>query len=262
MYVIVAGGGKVGANVDALAPSPRARGDADRAEARPLRAARGRVRAPGAARRRDRALRPRARRDRAAAGHRARAHRRRRGQHDRRPDREGEVRRAEGDRARERPAQPAALRPAGDLADDLRHLEHHGARRARGARARPDPPARAARREPRDRRGADRRRLAVGGQERRGAVAARGLAAHLRHARRPGGDRRRLDGARGGRPGARDPRVRARKTSYVAFFCAADGPGRRRRRCRPSGRVPQRRPPGVGLPVGPPRERWRSSWRR
>ena len=36
---------------------------------------------------------------------------------------------------------------------------------------------------------------------------ARGLAAHLRHARRPGRDRRRLDGARGGRPGTGDPRT-------------------------------------------------------
>ena len=95
-----------------LAAPARQRGDADRAEARPLRDARGRVRAPGAARRRDRALRPRARGHRAAARHRARAHRRRRGQHDHRPDRAREVRRPEGDRARERSAQPAALRPA------------------------------------------------------------------------------------------------------------------------------------------------------
>ena len=100
----------------ALAAPARQRGDADRAEARPLRDARGRVRAPGAARRRDRALRARARGNRAAARHRARADRRRRGQHDRRPARAGEVRRAEGDRARQRPAQPAALRPAGHLA--------------------------------------------------------------------------------------------------------------------------------------------------
>ena len=37
-----------------------------------------------------------------------------------------QLRRAEGDRARQRPAQPGALRPARHLADDLRDLEHHG----------------------------------------------------------------------------------------------------------------------------------------
>src|SRR5436305_3749817 len=199
----------------ALAPPPRERGDADRAAARPLRTARGRIRAPGAARRRDRALRARAGGNRTTARRCARADGRRRGQHDHRPDRAGEVRRPEGDRARERPPQPVALRPARDLADDLRNLERDGARGARGAGARPHPPARAARREPRDRRGGDRRRIAVGGPEHRGALAARGLAAHLRHARRPGRDRRRLHRARGRRPGAGDPRTgeRGRVTS-------------------------------------------------
>ena len=38
------------------------------------------------------------------------------------PDRQGGLRRAEGDRARQRPAQPAALRPARDHADGLRDV--------------------------------------------------------------------------------------------------------------------------------------------
>ena len=62
------------------------------------------------------------------------------------------------------PRNQAAFRPARHLADGLRDLEHHGARRARGSGARSHPPARAAQGEPRDRRGADRPRLAVGGQ--------------------------------------------------------------------------------------------------
>ena len=68
-----------------------------------------------------------------------------------------------------------------------------GARRARGARTRPDPPARAAQGEPRDRRGADRQSFAVRRQARREAAAARGRRVYLRHARRQGGDRRRHD---------------------------------------------------------------------
>ena len=44
MYVIVAGGGKVGANITRSLVEMAARGDAHRAAARPLRAARGRVR--------------------------------------------------------------------------------------------------------------------------------------------------------------------------------------------------------------------------
>ena len=71
------------------------------------------------------------------------------------------------------PRNQAALRPARHLADDLRDLEHHGADRARGARARARPPARAAAREPRDRRGADRRRTRRRRQARREARAAR-----------------------------------------------------------------------------------------
>ena len=47
----------------------------------------------------------------------------------------------------------------------------------------------------------------VAGQARRGAVAAGGRAPHLGDARRPGGDRRRVDDAPGRRPGARDPRA-------------------------------------------------------
>ena len=66
--------------------------------------------------------------------------------------------------------------------------------------------------------------LALGGPEHRGAVAARGLAAHLRHARRPGGDRRGVDRARGRRPGACDPRARkgGRATSRLCFVASPD----------------------------------------
>ena len=49
---------------------------------------------------------------------------------------QGGLRRAEGDRARQRSAQPGAFRPARDHADGLRDVGHPGARRARGARAR------------------------------------------------------------------------------------------------------------------------------
>ena len=87
-------------------------------------AARGGVRAPAHPRRRHRARRARARGDRAAARPRPRGHGRRRGQHRDLPDRGGGVRRREGDRARQRPAQPAALRPARHLADRLRDDEH------------------------------------------------------------------------------------------------------------------------------------------
>ena len=66
-------------------------------------------------RRRDRDLRARAGRDRAAARHRRRGDRRRRGQHRHLPARQGELRRLEGRRAGERPAQPAALRSPRDL---------------------------------------------------------------------------------------------------------------------------------------------------
>ncbi len=75
------------------------RGDARRAAARPVRAARGRARTGGAARRRDRDPRPRAGRHRAAAGDRARRHGRRRGQHRHLADR---ARRATGSRRRSR----------------------------------------------------------------------------------------------------------------------------------------------------------------
>ena len=101
---------------------------------------------------------------------------------------------------------------------DLRDVEHHGARRARGARARPDPPARAAQGEPRDRRGADRQGLAVAGKRVEGLDAARGRAPDLGDARRPGGDRRRLDDAR--RPATRCWRSSspARKTSSASVL--------------------------------------------
>ena len=62
--------------------------------------------------RRHRALRPRAGRDHEAARHPRRRHRRRRGQHHHLPARPREVRRAEGRRPRQRPAEPGALRPA------------------------------------------------------------------------------------------------------------------------------------------------------
>src|SRR4029079_10867823 len=76
-------------------------------------------------------------------------------------------------------------------------------------------------------RGADPRRLAVGGPERRGALAPRGLAAHLGHARRPRRDRRGVDGARGRRPGARHPGVgqggRATSRSSASLMALAVG---------------------------------------
>ena len=90
-----------------------------------------------AARRRDRDPHPRARRDRPAARHRARGHRRRRGQHRHRPDRAGGLPGAEGDRARQRPAEPGALRPPRDHPDRVRDVGPPRPRRARGARARP-----------------------------------------------------------------------------------------------------------------------------
>ena len=55
-------------------------------------------------------------------------------------------RRPEGDRARQRPAEPAALRPARDHADDLRDVGAARPRRARGPAARPREAARAAER--------------------------------------------------------------------------------------------------------------------
>ena len=55
------------------------------------------------------------------------------------------------------------------------------------------------------------KRLAGRGQARRGSEAAGGRPPHLRHARRPRRDRRRLDDARGRRPGARDPGARQRR---------------------------------------------------
>ena len=107
MYVVVAGGGKVGSNIArsliemqhevTLVEQRRDRFDA----------ARGRVRPRGDARRRDRDRRARAGGDRAAARSRARGHRRRRGQPHHLPDRQGGLRRPEGDRAGQRPAQPA-----------------------------------------------------------------------------------------------------------------------------------------------------------
>ena len=133
MYVIVAGGGKVGANVARSLLAHGARGDADRAAPRPLRAARGGVRAPGAC--------SATRRSCTCSSGPGIA---------RPPDlvlavtgddednlvicqlaREG-YGVAEGDRARQRPAQPGALRPARHHADGLRDLEH--ARRSSSTR--------------------------------------------------------------------------------------------------------------------------------
>ena len=54
----------------------------------------------------------------------------------------------------------------------------------------------------------DRPRLAVGREAGRGSLPAGGRAPDLGDARGQGGDRRRLDDARGRRPGARDPRAR------------------------------------------------------
>src|SRR5262249_12404887 len=125
------------------------------------------------------------------------------------PARQGEVRRAEGDRAGERPAQPGALRPPRHLADRLGHARPDGADRARGARARPRPPAGAAQGEPRDRRGADPERRTGGGQARGGARPARRLPADFGHAQRPLRDRRRLDRAAAGRPGSRHTPARS-----------------------------------------------------
>ena len=187
MYVLMAGGGKVGANLARalirMGHEVTLSSSADRFEAR------GGVRAPGAARRRDRDLRARARGHRPPPAIVVAAHGRRRGQHRHLPDRPRAVRRAEGDRARQRSTQPGSLRPARDLADRLRDLEPARPRRARGARARARPPARAAQREPGDRRGADRLGLALRWQDGRGAAPARRLAADLGRARRPGRDR-------------------------------------------------------------------------
>ena len=98
MYAIVAGGGKVGTGV--LRRMLRLGHEATLVEQRrPLRAARGGVRAPGPPRRRDRALRARAGRDRAAARPRDRGHRRRRGQHRHRSGRARAPRSPQGDRA-------------------------------------------------------------------------------------------------------------------------------------------------------------------
>ena len=84
----------------------------------------------------------------------------------------------------------------------------HGADRARGAGARPDPPARAAEGEPRDRRGLDRQGRELQGQARPRAPAARGRAADLGRPRRQGRDPGRRDAAPGRRPGAGDPGAR------------------------------------------------------
>ena len=81
MYVLIAGGGKVGANLTRSLLRAGTRGDADRAAAVPVRQARGRVRAPGDSRRCDGALRARARRHQAAARTARRRDGRRRGQH-------------------------------------------------------------------------------------------------------------------------------------------------------------------------------------
>src|SRR5262249_11233253 len=88
--------------------------------------------------------------------------------------------------------------------------------------ARSHPPARAAPGKSRDRRGADRQRLSVCREDRRGALAAGRLPPHLGHAGRPCRDRRRLDRARGRRSGARHPRdgKRGRATSRLAWSLA------------------------------------------
>ena len=88
-------------------------------------------------------------------------------------------------------------------------------------------------------------RLAGRRQARRGPEAARGRAAHLGHARRPGGDRRRLDDARGGRPGARDPRARQGRRAPPGL--AASGSRACRRACQV---VASRSSPRVALAVG------------
>ena len=208
MYAIVAGGGKVGANV--ARSLLRLGNEVTLIEQRRDRfeRARGRVRAPGAARRRDRALRARARRDRAPARRRARAHRRRRGQHGHRPDRAREVRRAEGDRARQRPAQPgrtstcsASRRPICATSSimalvehevpehDLIHLLELRGENLEIVEVQIDGDSPSA--------GKSVEALSLPEGSR--------LISVMRG--RPGGDRRRLDGARGGRPGARDPRA-------------------------------------------------------
>jgi trk system potassium uptake protein TrkA len=83
----------------------------------------------------------------------------------------------EGDRARQRPAQPAALRPARHLADGVRDLEHPRLVEHEVPEHDLDPPARAAQGEPRDRRGADRQELAERRQDGREAAAAGRIAA-------------------------------------------------------------------------------------
>ncbi len=95
---------------------------------------------------------------------------------------QGGLRRREGDRPRQRPAQPAALRPARDHADGVRDVRHPRARRARGARARARAAARARRRASRwsrCRSAATPRRRQAG----RRALAAGGIAARLGDAR-------------------------------------------------------------------------------
>ena len=174
MYIVIAGGGKVGSNIARSLIDDAARGDARRAAPRPLRAARGGVRP----RRRCSATRPRSP---CSSG------RGSRGPPTSCSRSPGTTRTTsiisqiakegygvpEGDRARQRPEEPAALRPARDHADGLRDVGAARARRARGAGARARAAARAAAGRARGRRGAGRRRLAGGRQARRRALAAR-----------------------------------------------------------------------------------------
>ena len=189
VYAIVAGGGKVGANITrslvqmghevTLIEQRRDRWEQLEVGARAHRP-------PG---RRDRDPHPRARRHRPAAGDRARGDRRRRGQHRHLADRQGGLPRAEGDRARQRPAQPAVLRRPRHHADGLRDVRPARPRRARGARARPRQAARAPRRGPRARRAPRPAGRAGGRQAHRRDLASRRREARVRDAERGRRDR-------------------------------------------------------------------------
>ena len=144
----------------------------------------------------------------AAARRRRRGHRRRRGQRHHLPARPRQLRRRDDDRARERPAQPAVLRPARHLADGVGDRVDHGPDRARGARARADPPARAEQGEPRDRRDHRRPGAACAGKTISKVALPEGsrVISIVRDGKAEAPDD--IDAARAGRLGARDPRAR------------------------------------------------------
>ena len=191
MYVLIAGGGKVGANLTRSLLRAGHEVTLDRAAPLPVRQARGRVRAPGASA----ATRPSCSCSSVPAS-------------------SGRPICSSPRRATTRTTSSSASSPASGTASanviarindprnqpyfDLlgisptvsRDRRDHGPDRARGARARPDPPARAAQGEPRDRRGDGRQGRELPGQASAGAAAPGRRAADLGRPRRQGRDPR------------------------------------------------------------------------